>query len=71
MVKLLLDFFNKEFSFEWIKKQQRAVKDVKEFFSFALALKFLNFTKPFKIHIDVSDFLIESICIQDGHLICF
>jgi hypothetical protein len=40
MVKLLLNLFKKEFSFEWIKKQQRAVEDVKGFFSFALVLKF-------------------------------
>jgi hypothetical protein len=36
MVKLLLDLFKKEFSFEWIKKQQRAVEDVKEFFHLPL-----------------------------------
>ncbi len=44
---------------------------MKEFFSFALVLKFLNFTKPFEVHINVSDFLIEAIFMQDGHPIAF
>jgi len=34
-------------------------------------LKFLNFTKLFKIHINASDFTIRKIFMQNGHLIAF
>jgi hypothetical protein len=34
-------------------------------------LKFLDFTKPFKVHIDVNNFTIEGIFMQDGHPILF
>jgi hypothetical protein len=44
---------------------------LKEKPSFALMLKFSNFTKPFKIHINVNDFNIGGILMQDGHPIAF
>ncbi len=68
---MLLNLLKKKFYFEWIKEQQRALEDVKEISSFALVLKFLNFTKPFEIHKNVSDFLIEAIFMQEGHPIAF
>jgi len=34
-------------------------------------LKFLNFTKLFEVHIDASDFTINGVLMQDGHLITF
>ncbi len=34
-------------------------------------LKFLNFTKPFEIHIDASGFAIGGVLMQDGHPIAF
>jgi hypothetical protein len=40
MVKLFLDLLKKEFSFEWIEEQQKALEDVKENILFALVLKF-------------------------------
>jgi hypothetical protein len=67
MVKFFLDLFNKEFFFEWIEEQRKALEGVKEKISSTLVLKFLNLTKPFEVYIDVSDFLIEAIFMQDGH----
>jgi hypothetical protein len=34
-------------------------------------LKFPDFTKPFKVHINVSEFIIEGILMEDGHPIAF
>jgi hypothetical protein len=34
-------------------------------------LRFLDFTKPFEVHIDVSDFAIDGVFMQNGHLIAF
>jgi hypothetical protein len=34
-------------------------------------LKFSNFTKLFKVHIDVSDYTIGGVLMQDGHPIAF
>jgi hypothetical protein len=34
-------------------------------------LKFPNFTKPFEIHIDAHNFVIEGVLMQYGHLIAF
>jgi len=34
-------------------------------------LKFLDFTKPFEVHIDANDFVINRVFMQDGHLITF
>jgi hypothetical protein len=39
--------------------------------SFALVLKFLTFTKPFEIHINVSDFAIGGVLMQNGQPIPF
>jgi hypothetical protein len=33
--------------------------------------KFLDFTKSFKVHINVNDFIINGVLIQDGHQIVF
>jgi hypothetical protein len=34
-------------------------------------LKFLDFTKPFKVYTNVSDFAIGGVFMQGGHLITF
>jgi hypothetical protein len=34
-------------------------------------LKFLNFTKPFEVHIDENGFAICGVLMQDGHPIVF
>jgi hypothetical protein len=34
-------------------------------------LKFPNFTKPFKIHTDVNNFVITEVLILNGHQIAF
>jgi hypothetical protein len=71
MTKPLLDLLKKEFSFEWKKEQQNTFKDLKEKLSFAHVSKFRNFIKAFKLHIDVSDFAIGRVFMQEGQLIVF
>jgi hypothetical protein len=44
---------------------------LKNKFSFAPILKFLDFTKPFEVHIDAIDFAIGGVFMQDGHPIAF
>ncbi len=46
-------------------------KGLKDFIFFGMVLKFPNFTKLFKVHIDASDFAINGIFMQQGHLIAF
>jgi hypothetical protein len=70
-MKPLLDFFKKKMSFEWKEKHQRVFEDLKEKLLSTLMLKFLDFTKPFKVHTDANDFTIEGIFMQDGQLIVF
>jgi hypothetical protein len=46
-------------------------EDLKNKLSSAPVLKFLNFTKLFEIHIDVNDFAISGVHMQDGRSISF
>jgi len=70
MAKPLLDL-KKNLFFKWKEEQQKAFEGLKEIFFFTLLLKFPNFTKPFKVHINASDFAIGGIFMQWGHLIAF
>jgi hypothetical protein len=49
MAKPLLDLLKKESFFKW-KNEHRAFEDMKEKLFSTLVLKFLNFTKIFKVH---------------------
>jgi hypothetical protein len=70
-VEPLSNLLKKELSFEWKKKQHKAFEDLKDKLSSTLVLKFLHFTKLFKVHIDASDFALEGVFKQEGHLIAF
>jgi hypothetical protein len=61
MVKPLSNLFKKELFFKWKEEQQKAFENLKEKFSYALLLKFLDFTKPFKVHANMSDFTIGGV----------
>ncbi len=71
MVKLLSNIFKKDLSFESQKDQHRPFEDLKKTFLSVPMLKFLNFTKPFEVHIDAHNFAIERVFMQYGHLIAF
>jgi hypothetical protein len=71
MLKPFSDLFKKKMSFEWKEQQQKVFEDLKEKLLSTFMLKFLDFIKPFKVHIDVNDFTIEGVFMQDGHLIVF
>ena len=34
-------------------------------------LKVFEFNKPFEVHMDVNNFVIEGVLMQDGRLICY
>ncbi len=61
MVKPLSNLLKKNLFFEWKKKQHRAFKDLKEKLLFTFVLKFIDFTKLFKVHVDASDFAIRGV----------
>jgi hypothetical protein len=63
MAKPLLNLLKKELSFKWKEEQQKEFEDLKEKFSSTLLLKFLNFTKPFKVHNNMSDFAIGGVLV--------
>jgi hypothetical protein len=46
-------------------------KKLKEKISTTLTLKFLDFSKSFEMHINASGFTIESVLMEDKHLITF
>jgi len=71
MLKPLSDLFKKKMSFEWKEEQQKVFENLKEKLLSTFMLKFLDFTKPFKVHTDVNDFTIKGVFMQDGHLIVF
>jgi hypothetical protein len=61
LTKSLLDLFKKELSFTWKKEQQKTFEDLKEKLLSTLVLKFINFIKPFEIHINAKDFDIDGV----------
>jgi hypothetical protein len=61
MMKLLSNLLKKELPFKWKKEQQRAFKDLKKTLLSTPMLKFSDFTKPFEVHTDASDFDIERV----------
>jgi hypothetical protein len=61
MVTPLSNLLKKKLSFNWKKEQQKAFEDLKKNFSSTLLLKFLNFTKPFKVHTNMNDFTIREV----------
>jgi hypothetical protein len=56
LAKSLLDLLKKQLSFKWKEEQQKALKDLKEKFLFAVVLKFTTFIKPFEVHTNANDF---------------
>jgi hypothetical protein len=61
VAKPLSNLLKKELSFEWKEEQQRAFEDLKDKLLSTLVFKFPHFTKPFKVHIDASDFVIKGV----------
>jgi hypothetical protein len=71
MVTLLSNLLTKDLTkklpFEWKEEQQRTFEELKEKLSSTPILKFPDFTKLFKDHIDANDFAIYGVFIEDGH----
>ncbi len=67
-MKPLSDLLKKELFFEWKEEQQRTLE--KKLSSIPM-LRFLDFIKPFEVHINVNDFVISKVFMQDGHRITF
>ncbi|KAI3443871.1 hypothetical protein Pfo_000536 [Paulownia fortunei] len=67
----LMDLLKKGKTWEWFKKCQHAFDDLKAAVSSEPILALLNFDKPFKLHMDASDFAIGGVLMQKGHTIAF
>lgn len=61
LAKPFTDLFKKELSFEWWKDQEDVFGVLKQRFSTSPIFMFLNFTKPFEVHVDINEFVIRDV----------
>lgn len=64
MTKPFSNLLKKEMSFEWKEEKQKTFDNLKEKLFSTPMLKFLNFTKLFKVHTNASDFIIGGVFMQ-------
>ncbi len=79
--KFIKDFFalakpfnnlsKKKGSFEWKDKQQSAFDLLKGKLLSTSVLRFLNFVKPFEVHMNINDFVVGEVLMEKGHPIAF
>ncbi|KAE8677972.1 hypothetical protein F3Y22_tig00111463pilonHSYRG00069 [Hibiscus syriacus] len=67
----LTDLLKKGKTWEWSKQYQKVFDDLKEEMSQEPILALPDFTKPFEVHTDASDFAIGGVLMQEGHPIAF
>ncbi|KAE8729756.1 cytochrome P450 78A7-like [Hibiscus syriacus] len=67
----LTDLLKKGKTWEWSKQCQKAFEDLKAAVSQEPVLALPNFTMPFEVHTDVSNFAIGGVLMQEGHPIAF
>lgn len=60
-----------ELCFEWEDEHQKAFMDLKGKLVASLMQKNLDFIKPFEVHVNVNDFAIEGVFMQNDHPITF
>lgn len=71
LAKTFTKLFKKELTFKWWKEQEDVFGVLKERLFNSPILKFLDFTKPFEVHIDASEFVIKDVLMQERHPIAF
>ena len=57
--------------FEWKEEQQKAFELIKKIMSRETLLSFPDFSKPFHIYADASDYQLGSVIMQDGKPLAF
>ncbi|KAE8717725.1 Detected protein of unknown function [Hibiscus syriacus] len=67
----LTDLLKKGKAWEWSEQCQKAFEDLKAAVSQEPVLALPDFTIPFEVHADVSDFAIGGVLMQEGHPIAF
>ena len=68
---LLTDLLKKNNAWEWDKRCQQALKDLKKVVTKNPVFALSDHTKVFEVHTDASDFAIGGVIMQDRHSIAF
>jgi hypothetical protein len=71
LVRSFIDLLKKGGSFEWKDEQQSAFNFLKGKLLLTLVLRFLDFVKPFEVHMDANGFAISGVLMQEKHPIAF
>ena len=71
MVLPLTSLIQKGKVFEWTNACQEAFDTVKKLLTHTPVLKMPDFTHPFEVVTDASDFVLDAVLMQDGHSIAF
>jgi hypothetical protein len=67
----LTELASKKKAFQWKEEQQKAFELIKKIMSRETLLSFPDFSKPFHIYADASDYQLGSVIMQDGKLLAF
>lgn len=67
----LIDLLKKKVQWRWCSECQRAFEDLKKAVTEEPVLALLDYSKPFEVHTDASDFAIGGMLMQDGHPIAY
>ena len=68
MAALLTDLLKKNRAWDWSSKCQGAFEALKRAMTEELVLALPDFSKPYEVHTDTSDFAIRGVLMQEGHL---
>jgi hypothetical protein len=67
----LTELASKKKPFQWKEEEQKAFELIKKIMSRATLLSFPDFSKPFHIYADASDYQLGSVIMQDGKPLAF
>jgi len=71
MAALLTDLLKKNRAWDWSSKCQGAFEALKKAVTEEPVLALPNFSKPYKVHTDASDFAIGGVLMQEGHPVAY
>ena len=68
---LLHDLTKKKAKFQWMNKEERAFKTLKDKLLSESLLKFFDLSKTFEVHCDACSDSLGAVLLQDGHPIAY